>query len=421
MTPAVGCDEATEYRNGMTDRLITDGLISSPVVAAAFRTVPRHEFVPPGTPLELAYCASESVPVKTDEHGVVISSVSAPFVHAQMIGQAGIGPGMRVLEIGSGGCQAAILAEVTGPDGYVVSVDIDPEVIGNAAGMLKATGYADRVTLLLGDAEDGVAEHAPYDAVLVTAGAWDIAPAWTAQLKPGGRLVAPLRMNSITRSIAWSQVQDHLVSTSAEVCGFVPMQGVGGHAERAFVLPGPDGQVTLRFEDRPPKKPSLLDGVLGAERTEAWSGVTVRHGVSFADLHLWLAGFLPGFCRVSADDGALAGERPGKDWFPFGTIGEDGGSFAYLAVRPALDGAGVEFGARAYGRHGLEAAGALVSPVQAWDRHGREVSPDAFAFWPAGAGAPLPDRTAVFPKAHGTVTISWPSGAADSNPPEQGE
>jgi hypothetical protein len=86
---------------------------------------------------------------------------------------------------------------------------------------------------------------------------------------------------------------------------------------------------------------SLLDGVLATERTEVWSGVTIKHGVSFADLHLWFASFLPGFCKLAADKGTdLATER--KSWFPFGVVRGD--SFAYLAVRPALDGAGIEFG-----------------------------------------------------------------------------
>lgn len=78
-------------------------MITSPNVEAAFRTVPRALFTPPGTPLEVVYNPDDAVATKTDEYGVVISSVSAPFIQAQMIEQAEIGPGMSVLEVGSGG------------------------------------------------------------------------------------------------------------------------------------------------------------------------------------------------------------------------------------------------------------------------------------------------------------------------------
>ncbi|WP_405087568.1 methyltransferase, FxLD system [Microbispora sp. NBC_01389] len=401
-------DRAVKIRNALTDKLRTDGMITSEVVERAFRTVPRHEFAPPGTPLEVAYNADDSVATKTDEHGVIISSVSAPFIQARMIEQARLGPGMSVLEIGSGGYNAALLAEVVGPAGRVISMDIDPEVTERARALLEAAGYGNAVTVVLGDAEHGVPEAAPFDAIIVTVGAWDIPLAWLEQLASDGTLVVPLRMNGITRSIAFRREADHLVSTSAEVCGFVAMQGQGEHAERVFLLPDAHGRaVKLRFDDGAPENPSLLDGVLATERTEAWSGVTVRHGVSFTDLHLWLAGFLPGFCKLAVDEGTdLANER--GTWFPFGVVRGD--SFAYLAVRRALEGAGVEFGARAYGAHGAEAATALVEQTQAWDRRARGGPAPTFAFWPTGSDRTrLSPGAAVFPKTHGLVTISWPA------------
>jgi protein-L-isoaspartate(D-aspartate) O-methyltransferase len=170
--------------------------------------------------------------------------------------------------------------------------------------------------------------------------------------------------------------------------------------------------VKLRFDSAVPQDMSLLDGVLATERTEMWSGVAVQHGVSFADLYLWFAGFLPGFCKVAADDGTeLAADR--KGWFPFGMVRDD--SFAYLAVRPTLDGVGVEFGARAYGAHGQQAAAVMVEQIQAWDRYARGGPAPVFAYWPAGTDRPRSgEPTAVLEKTHGLVTISWPS-AADGN------
>src|SRR5262245_30244124 len=98
----------------MADRLVADGWISSPEAEAAFRVVPRHLFVPDGTSLAEAYCADHSVVTKVGPGGASMSTVSAPWLQARMIAQAGIAPGMRVLEIGSGGYNAALLAEITG-------------------------------------------------------------------------------------------------------------------------------------------------------------------------------------------------------------------------------------------------------------------------------------------------------------------
>jgi len=400
-------DRAAEIRNALTDKLRSNGMIASSVVERAFRAVPRHLFVPEDTPLEVAYNADDSVAIKRDQDGVIVSSISAPFIQARMIEQAGLGPGMNVLEIGSGGYNAALVAEVIGPDGRVVSVDIDPEVADRARALLDATGYGSRVTVVRTDAEDGVPElDEPVDAILVTVGVWDLSPAWLEQLSEDGRIVVPLRMNGITRSISFRREGDHLVSTSAEVCGFVAIQGSGVHDERVFLLPDPQGHnLKLRFDGDVPQDMSLLDGVLATERTEVWSGKTIKHGVSFADLHLWFAAFLPGFCKLAVDEGTdLAAER--KSWFPFGVVRGD--SFAYLAVRPALEGAGIEFGARAYGAHGEAAATAMVEQIQAWNRRARSGPAPTFAYWPTGTDrTQISEGTARLEKTHGLVTISW--------------
>ncbi|WP_433368033.1 hypothetical protein [Streptosporangium sp. CA-115845] len=95
-----------------------------------------------------------------------------------------------------------------------------------------------------------------------------------------------------------------------------PMRGDGEHPERVFRLPDAQGRhVDLRFDDfdaEVPESPNLLDDVLATEHAAVWSGVTVRHGISFADLHLWFAGFLPGFCKLAVDGGTeLDQERGG--------------------------------------------------------------------------------------------------------------
>jgi protein-L-isoaspartate(D-aspartate) O-methyltransferase len=388
------------------DRLRADGKISSSAVEAAFRAVARERFLPADTPLEIAYGVDNSVVTKRDQHGVAVSSVSAAYIQARMLEQAELRPGMSVLEIGSGGLNAALIAEIVGPDGDVISVDIDPDVTDRAARLLDETGYGKRVRVITGDAAEGLPGQGPFDAIIVTVGAWDIAPAWIAQLTAAGVLVLPLIMNGVTRTIGFRRDGDHLRSTSTEVAGFVPMQGIGQHPERVFLLPDPDGNtVKLRFDSAVPEDVDLLAGVLATDRNEVWSGVTIHHGVSFADLHLWFAWFLPGFCLLAVDDGTdLADER--GSWFPFGAV--RGSAFAYLAVRPALDGAGVEFGARAYGRDGELAATTMVDQIRAWDRDGRGTEP-AFAYWPADADRSLlAADSAVMDKTHGVLTISWP-------------
>ncbi|MDX8053815.1 methyltransferase, FxLD system [Lentzea sp. BCCO 10_0798] len=405
---------AAEFRNALVDTLIAKKKITSPEVERAFRTVPRHLFVAEGTPLDVTYSVDNSVAIKHAPDGVIISSTSAAYIQARMIEQAELTAGMSVLEIGSGGFNAALLAEVVGPDGRVVSVDIDPEVTGRARELLDATGYGSRVTVVQADAENPLPVlDAPVDAILVTVGAWDLAPAWLEHLAEGGRIVVPLRMNGITRVIAFRREGDHLMSTSVEVAGFVPMQGEGARDERVFQLPDRDGHhVKLRFDEDVPQDMSLLDGALATERTDVWTSVTIKHGVSFADLHLWFAAFLPGFCKIAADEGTdMAAER--KGWFPFAAV--HGDSFVYLVVRTVPEGGAVEFGARAYGTHGEDAATAMAEQIQAWDRHGRNTEP-TFAYWPTGSQVPeFGENTAVLPKTHGIATISWPSTANASD------
>ena len=126
-TTAVDADEARRLRDAMTDKIVKLGSVTSPRIEAAFRAVPRHAFGRPGTPLEECY-HGDVVRNKKDADGVTLSSISAAWLQARMIDQAGVGPGARVLEIGTTGYNAAVIAEVTGPGGHVVTVDIDPEV-----------------------------------------------------------------------------------------------------------------------------------------------------------------------------------------------------------------------------------------------------------------------------------------------------
>jgi Protein-L-isoaspartate carboxylmethyltransferase len=401
-----GEDRAAELRNRLTDELIAAGHISSAAVEAAFRAVPRHLFAP-GVPIEAAY-ARDIVVVKRDEHGALMSTISAPEIQALQLEQAGIRPGMRVLEIGSGGCNAALIAELTGPDGHVTTMDIDPDVADRARACLDAAGYP-QVRVALGDAEDGLADGAPYDRILVTVGAWDIPPSWTRQLAEDGRIVVPLRTKGLTMSLALEREGDHLISRSQQICGFVKMQGAGAHDGHRWPLG--DHKVSLAFDDGNLDDPRKLDGVLTTAPAAAWSGVTARRGELLAGLLLWLMTTLPGFCTlvVDASDGdpGLAVE-PGGRWFPFATV--DGDSFAYLSVRPTGEDV-VELGAHGYGPHAKRTAEAIAEQIRVWDRDHRNGPGPTYTIWPIGTPDEALPAGAVIDKRHTRVTVSWPHAA----------
>lgn len=399
---SAGSARADELRTRLTDELVAQDTIRSEEVEAAFRTVPRHLFTP-GVTLEEAY-AQDIVVIKKDEHGTTISSVSAPSIQGMMLEQAGLRPGMRVLEIGSGGFNAALMAELVGPDGEVTTVDIDPDVVDRARRCLKDAGYS-RVNVVLADAEYGVPEHAPYDAIVVTFGAWDIPPAWVEQLVEGGSITVPVRMRSMTRSITFIRTDGHLVSQSAEVCGFVCAQGAGARDERLLLLRGKE--IGLRFDEEFPVDPDLLNGALDTPRVESWTGVRIALGVPYDGLQLWLATALDGYCRIAVDPELDTGLvtpiiRRSTDAVV------DGDSVAYLAAR-RLDESTAEFGVHAFGPHAAALAETMAEQVRVWDRVHRQAAGPRIEVHPARTSdADLPAGR-VIDKRHVRIVLSWPT------------
>lgn len=163
----------------------------------AFEQVPRHMFLP-GHSLDAAY-ANDAVTVQTRPATVAgggtlqlpTSSASQPTVVAVMLDRLNARPGMRVLEVGTGtGYNTALLCHRLG-DHNVVSVDLDPELVDAARGVLAGLGY--HPTLYATDGRDGAPAHAPYDAILATCSVSQIPPRWIGQLSGQGRIVAPLQ------------------------------------------------------------------------------------------------------------------------------------------------------------------------------------------------------------------------------------
>ncbi|MCP5149876.1 MAG: protein-L-isoaspartate(D-aspartate) O-methyltransferase [Ectothiorhodospiraceae bacterium] len=186
-----------------------------PGVERAMAAVPRDRFVPP----ELRTEAWDDAPLPIG-HGATISQ---PFIVALMTTLAHVGPGTRALEVGTGcGYQAAVLAAL---GAEVWSVEVVPELARDAAARLQALGHH-QIHVRAGNGHLGWPEHAPYDAILVTAAAAAVPPALLEQLAPGGRLVIPI-------GAPWRA--QHLMLLSREAGGgirrrevlavaFVPMQ-----------------------------------------------------------------------------------------------------------------------------------------------------------------------------------------------------
>lgn len=174
-------DETRRQRDQLVDSYVAPR-VTDARVSAAMRVVPRHSFVPTQW-LGAAY-QDHPLPIG---HG---QTISQPSLVAMMTELLRLDEGDRVLEIGTGsGYQAAILAELTSE---VYSVEIIPELAEIARVVLDRLGYGD-VRIDRRDGYFGWEEHAPYDAIIVTAAPDHLPPPLVAQLDPdGGRLVIPI-------------------------------------------------------------------------------------------------------------------------------------------------------------------------------------------------------------------------------------
>ncbi|WP_256804917.1 methyltransferase, FxLD system [Frankia sp. ACN10a] len=400
---------AEELRTRLVDDLIASGAVRTEAVEAALRRVPRHLFAPEVS-LEAAY-ANDTVRTKSDERGTTISSVSAPWLQATMLEHADLSAGMHCLEVGSGGYNAALMAELVGPTGAVTTVDIDPDVTDRASRSLSAAGYDGQVAVVLADAEYGVPEHARYDRIVVTVGAWDVPPAWIDQLVDGGLLVVPLRLRGLTRGIAFQRHGQRLESIDYFRCGFVLMQGAGAYRGRSITL-HPAG-VNIWGDDLESADADALAGALARSRAEVWTGVTISPGESWADQDLSLL-TLPGFCQLAADQKVVDQGVVAPSWRMGTPTLVDGDSFAYRArVRPVDETRTVhEFGAYGHGPRGGELAERLAEQIRVWDREQRHGPRPRLTVVPVDAqAADIPDGF-VLTKRHSKIVISWAGTAS---------
>ncbi|MHB8357159.1 MAG: class I SAM-dependent methyltransferase [Vulcanimicrobiaceae bacterium] len=222
--------DALALRERMVSRLKAAGTIRSPAVERALRAVPRHAFIP-NVPMEEAY--ADGVVFVKAHAGLTISSASQPTMIALMLEQLEVAPGSRILEIGTGsGYNAALLAHLTGPNGFVTTVELEADLAGAAQRALALFGTAN-VRVVTGDGSGGYPGDGPYDREIVTACALDIAPAWWEQLRDGGRLVVPLALDQVQRSIAFERDGSLLRSASVIDCAFVALRGSAAQTPHA--------------------------------------------------------------------------------------------------------------------------------------------------------------------------------------------
>ncbi len=205
-------DQLTAQRRELVEQLKSQGITSKTVLDALLK-VPRHRFVPPSY-RHLAY-ENRPLPIGHDQ------TISQPFIVGYMTEAAELAPGEKVLEIGTGsGYQAAVLAELSK---VVYTIEIIPPLAESARTLLSELGYRN-VEVKAGNGYEGWAEHAPFDAIVVTAAPEQVPKALVDQLAVRGKMVIPVgsafqEMAIITKS------ETGVIERRTIPVRFVPMTG----------------------------------------------------------------------------------------------------------------------------------------------------------------------------------------------------
>ena len=199
-------------RQQMVEEQIKRRGITNIAVLDAMRNVPRHQFVPK----HLQSSAYYDCPLEIGEG----QTISQPYIVAYMTQKLKLKPTDRVLEIGTGsGYQAAILAYVTN---FVFTIEIIPELAIMAKENLRKTNITN-VQVRCGDGYIGWKEHAPYDAIMVTAAPEKVPQALFDQLAPGGRLIIPVGKQHHTQYlILYEKKEKKIISKTLLPVRFVP-------------------------------------------------------------------------------------------------------------------------------------------------------------------------------------------------------
>jgi protein-L-isoaspartate(D-aspartate) O-methyltransferase len=200
----------------VTEQLRARGIADEHVLAAMGR-VPRHEFVDPSCHPQ----AYDDWPLPIGEG----QTISQPYIVALMLETVRLSPGDTVLEIGTGsGYQAALLAELAA---RVFTVERVPALAARAERTLRQMGYHN-VEVCVGDGSLGLPEHAPYQAIVVSAAAPQVPRPLFDQLAEGGRMVIPVGGPVLQELHLVRKTRGEISTTVCEGCRFVPL--IGAHA-----------------------------------------------------------------------------------------------------------------------------------------------------------------------------------------------
>jgi protein-L-isoaspartate(D-aspartate) O-methyltransferase len=203
-------DEVRHYASYAGDEPFSDAVLE------ALNTVERHRFVPPG-----------EVPFAYENRPLAIGygqTISQPYIVALMTDLIAPEADDIVLEIGTGsGYQAAVLAGLVD---HLYSIEIIEALAKEATARLERLGY-DNVSTTLGDGYHGWKEHAPFDAIVVTAAASHVPPPLIEQLKPGGRMVIPVGGRFATQLLLLLEKNDEgeIITRQIGAVRFVPLTG----------------------------------------------------------------------------------------------------------------------------------------------------------------------------------------------------
>ena len=190
-------------------------------VLEAMRQVPRQEFVP----AEWVSAAYDDRPLPIGER----ETISQPYIVAAMTQAARVAPGDQALEIGGGsGYQAAILAQL---GATVWMVEINPRLAEEASERLERLGYR-KVEVWTGDGSEGLAAHAPYNVVIVSAATPSVSPVLLGELAEGARLVVPVGNRQYQELLLLSKQGGQITTRHLDACQFVPLIGKGGWPEQ---------------------------------------------------------------------------------------------------------------------------------------------------------------------------------------------
>ena len=213
-----------EAAHMVRDQLRSNGIKNESVLDAMLQ-VPRHRFLAESQQRD----AYSDRPLPTAEG----QTISQPYIVARMTELLRLEPGLRVLEIGTGsGYQTAILAHL---GANVTSVESRPALAERARQNLQSLGYSDRVNIVVGDGSLGYPPAAPYNRILVTAGAPDLPEPYREQLTDEGRIVIPIGSRELQYLTTFDRRGDNWTHARDIPCRFVPLVGAAGWAKSSLV------------------------------------------------------------------------------------------------------------------------------------------------------------------------------------------